>query len=37
MSYDFGSFNMWGPLKTVAVRSPGAAFASDAKDRKSVV
>ena len=31
MSYDFGSFNMWGPLKTVAVRPPGVAFASDAK------
>ena len=31
MSFDFGSFNMWGPLKTVAVRTPDVAFASDAR------
>jgi len=31
MTFDFGSFNMWGPLKKVAVRSPAVAFASDAK------
>ncbi len=31
MTYDFGSFNMWGPLKKVAIRSPEVAFASDAK------
>ena len=31
MSFDFGSFNMWGALKTVAVRAPGMAFVSDAK------
>lgn len=29
MSFDFGSFNMWGPLKKVAVRSPEVAFQSD--------
>lgn len=31
MNFDFGSFNMWGPLKKVAVRSPEAAFVSDGK------
>lgn len=31
MSFDFGAFNNWGPLKTVAVRSPAQAFQSDAK------
>lgn len=31
MSYDFGSFNMWGQLRKVAVRPPDAAFISDAK------
>ena len=31
MSFDFGSFNNWGPLKTVAVRGPAEAFVSDAK------
>ena len=29
MSYDFGQFNMWGPLKKVAVRRPDVAFLSD--------
>lgn len=31
MTFDFGAFNNWGPLKTVAVRSPAQAFQSDAK------
>jgi len=31
MTYDFGSFNNWGPLKKVAVRRPREAFVSDAK------
>ena len=31
MSYDFGSFNMWGPLRKVALRAPDEAFVSDAK------
>lgn len=31
MSFDFGSFNMWGPLRKVAVRSPDVAFLSDQK------
>jgi N-dimethylarginine dimethylaminohydrolase len=31
MSFDFGEFNNWGALKTVAVRPPGEAFMSDAK------
>jgi N-dimethylarginine dimethylaminohydrolase len=31
MSFDFGAFNNWGPLKSVAVRSPAAAFQSEAK------
>lgn len=31
MSYDFGQFNMWGPLKKVALRRPEAAFQSDAR------
>lgn len=31
MTFNFGSFNMWSPLKKVAVRSPAVAFASDAK------
>jgi N-dimethylarginine dimethylaminohydrolase len=31
MTFDFGSFNMWGPLRTVAVRTPEVAFESDAK------
>ncbi len=31
MSFDFGSFNMWGQLRKVAVRPPDAAFVSDAK------
>jgi N-dimethylarginine dimethylaminohydrolase len=29
MSFDFGSFNMWGPLKRVALRPLQAAFQSD--------
>jgi N-dimethylarginine dimethylaminohydrolase len=29
MNFDFGNFNMWGPLKTVAVRAPDVAFLSD--------
>jgi N-dimethylarginine dimethylaminohydrolase len=29
MSFDFGSFNMWGPLRKVAVRTPDAAFGSE--------
>ncbi|MCA0431963.1 MAG: amidinotransferase [Proteobacteria bacterium] len=31
MTFDFGAFNNWGQLKTVAVRAPSAAFQSDAK------
>lgn len=31
MTYDFGRFNNWGTLKTVAVRHPKHAFVSDAK------
>jgi len=31
MSFDFGQFNMWGPLKKVAVRAPEVAFLSDAR------
>lgn len=31
MTYDFGSFNNWGALKTVALRHPRDAFVSDAK------
>ncbi len=31
MTYDFGTFNNWGPLKKVAVRRPQEAFVSDAK------
>jgi N-dimethylarginine dimethylaminohydrolase len=31
MSYDFGSFNMWGPLRKVAVRRPETAFYSEAR------
>jgi N-dimethylarginine dimethylaminohydrolase len=31
MTYDFGAFNNWGTLKTVAVRRPQDAFVSDAK------
>jgi N-dimethylarginine dimethylaminohydrolase len=31
MSYDFGTFNNWGTLKTVAVRRPAEAFVSDEK------
>lgn len=31
MTYDFGSFNNWGALKKVALRTPDVAFASDAK------
>ncbi len=31
MTFDFGSFNMWGQLKKVAVRSPEVAFLSDAR------
>jgi N-dimethylarginine dimethylaminohydrolase len=31
MTYDFGSFNNWGRLVKVAVRTPGTAFASDHK------
>jgi N-dimethylarginine dimethylaminohydrolase len=31
MTYDFGSFNNWGQLKKVAVRTPAIAFASDRK------
>lgn len=29
MTFDFGSFNMWAPLKKVAVRRPDVAFQSD--------
>ncbi len=31
MTYDFGAFNNWGTLKKVAIRTPAAAFVSDAK------
>ena len=31
MTYDFGSFNNWGPLKKVAVRTPESAFVSQAR------
>ncbi len=31
MSYDFGAFNNWGPLKKVALRRPQEAFQSDEK------
>ena len=31
MNFDFGSFNNWGQLRKVAVRTPDAAFVSDAK------
>lgn len=31
MTYDFGSFNMWGPLRKVAIRRPAAAFVSEEK------
>jgi hypothetical protein len=31
MSFDFGAFNNWGPLKKVAIRDVGAAFVGDAK------
>ena len=31
MSFDFGAFNNWGKLKTVAVRPAATAFQSDAK------
>ncbi len=31
MTYDFGAFNNWGPLKKVAVRRPQEAFVSDVK------
>ena len=31
MSFDFGSFNNWGKLKTVAVRRPSESFVSEAK------
>jgi N-dimethylarginine dimethylaminohydrolase len=31
MSFDFGAFNNWGPLKKVAIRDIGASFVSDAK------
>ncbi|RPH66305.1 MAG: hypothetical protein EHM74_08605, partial [Hyphomicrobiales bacterium] len=31
MSFDFGSFNNWGQLKTVAIRDVDTAFASDAR------
>jgi N-dimethylarginine dimethylaminohydrolase len=31
MTYDFGSFNNWGPLKKVAVRTADIAFANDSK------
>ena len=29
MSFDFGAFNMWGPLKRVALRTADAAFQDD--------
>ena len=31
MTYDFGAFNNWGSMKKVAIRTPAAAFVSDAK------
>ena len=31
MTYDFGEFNNWGALKTVAIRTPEAAFVSQAR------
>ena len=31
MTYDFGSFNNWGQLKKVALRTPDVAFHSDAR------
>ena len=31
MTYDFGSFNNWGALKKVALRTPDVAFHSDAR------
>jgi N-dimethylarginine dimethylaminohydrolase len=31
MTFDFGSFNNWGPLKTVAIRDVDEAFVNDAK------
>ena len=31
MTYDFGSFNNWGTLKKVAIRTAGVAFNSDAR------
>ena len=31
MSFDFGSFNNWGQLRTVAIRDVDTAFASDAR------
>ena len=31
MSFDFGSFNNWGSLRTVALRPPATAFKSDAR------
>jgi N-dimethylarginine dimethylaminohydrolase len=31
MSMDFGSFNMWGPLRTVAIRHPEQAFVNTSK------
>jgi N-dimethylarginine dimethylaminohydrolase len=31
MTYDFGAFNNWGTLKTVALRTPAEAFVSDEK------
>jgi N-dimethylarginine dimethylaminohydrolase len=31
MSFDFGSFNNWGPLKRVAVRPPSVAFKDEAR------
>lgn len=31
MNFDFGAFNNWGQLKTVAVRRPADAFVSDEK------
>jgi N-dimethylarginine dimethylaminohydrolase len=31
MSFDFGSFNIWGPLRKVAVRRPAEAMVSESK------
>src|SRR5262249_31951020 len=31
MSFDFGSFNNWGSLRRVAIRTPSVAFKSEAK------